>query len=51
MWTRENPHSYFCVSAFTGSPHYSMDFEDEESVKESGEEVCSYDKTQAVVKL
>lgn len=31
----------FCLSAFTGSPHYSEDFEEEENGKEPLEEVCS----------
>ena len=29
------------LSAFTGSPHYSEDFEEEENAKEPLEEVCS----------
>lgn len=33
----------FSLSAFTGSPHYSEDFEDEENAKEPLEKVCSWD--------
>lgn len=32
----------FLLSAYTGSPHYSEDFEEEESGKEPREEVCDW---------